>query len=99
MSTLIEIQNAVAQLPGDERKALQLWLNSQGESALSAQEEQRLLRSLDEAMREIDAPAVLCTAAPPDIAHKDGRSAAPKYLSLHRFLPGNAVDDILQCCR
>jgi hypothetical protein len=55
MSTLIEIQAAVAQLPSDEKKALQLWLNSQAEPEMSAQEEQRLLRSLDEAMRDIDA--------------------------------------------
>jgi len=55
MSTLVEIQDAVAHLPNDERKALQLWLNSQGESTLSVQEEQRLLRSLDEAVRDIDA--------------------------------------------
>ena len=55
MSTLVEIQDAVAQLPGDERKALQVWLNSQAESGLTAAEEQRLLRSLDEALRDIDA--------------------------------------------
>ena len=55
MSTLIEIQDAVAQLPNDERKALQLWLNSQSESELTALEEQRLLRSLDEAVRDLDA--------------------------------------------
>jgi len=55
MSTLVEIQDAVARLPNDERKALQLWLNSQSEPLLSAQEEQRLLRSLDEAIRDIDA--------------------------------------------
>ena len=55
MSTLVEIQDAVAQLPGDERKALQVWLNSQGESGLTSPEEQRLLRSLDEAVRDIDA--------------------------------------------
>ncbi len=55
MSTLIEIQDAVAQLPSDEKKALQLWLNSQTEPEMTAQEEQRLLRSLDEAMRDIDA--------------------------------------------
>ena len=54
MSTLAEIQDAVAQLPGNERKALQLWLNSQAEPEMTAQEEQRLLRSLDEAIREID---------------------------------------------
>ena len=55
MSTLIEIQDAVAQLPSEERKALQLWLNSQSEPELTAQEEQRLLRSLDEAVRDMDA--------------------------------------------
>lgn len=55
MSTLIEIQDAVAQLPSDEKKALQLWLNSQAEPEMTAQEEQRLLRSLDDAMRDIDA--------------------------------------------
>ena len=55
MRTLIEIQDAVAQLPSNEKKALQLWLNSQAEPEMTAQEEQRLLRSLDEAMRDIDA--------------------------------------------
>ena len=55
MSTLIEIQDAVAQLSSNERKALQLWLNSQTEPELTAPEEQRLLRSLDDAMRDIDA--------------------------------------------
>ena len=55
MSSLVEIQDAVAQLPINEKKALQLWLNSQTEPEMTAQEEQRLLRSLDEAMRDIDA--------------------------------------------
>ena len=55
MSTLVEIQEAVAQLPRKERNALQAWLNSQIEPDLTAQEEERLLRSLDEAMRDIDA--------------------------------------------
>ncbi len=55
MSTLVEIQDAVARLPGSERKALQLWLNSQIEPELTAQEERRLLRSLDEAVGDIDA--------------------------------------------
>lgn len=55
MSTLVEIQDAVGQLAGNERKALQLWLDSQSEPLLTAQEEQRLLRSLDEAARDIDA--------------------------------------------
>ena len=51
----MEIQDAVAHLPSNERKALQLWLNSQSEPELTAQEEQRLLHSLDEAARDIDA--------------------------------------------
>ena len=55
MSTLTEIQDAVARLSSRERKALQLWLNSQTESEMTTQEEQRLLRSLDEAMGDIDA--------------------------------------------
>jgi hypothetical protein len=55
MSTLVEIQNAVAHLPSDERKALQFWLNSQAEPELTVQEEERLLGSLDEAVRDIDA--------------------------------------------
>ena len=55
MSTLAEIQDAVAQLSGAERKALQIWLNSQAEPEMSAEEEVRLLRSLDEAIRDTDA--------------------------------------------
>ena len=55
MSTLIEIQDAVAQLSSNERKALKIWLNSQAEPEMTAQEEQRLLSSLDEAIRDIDA--------------------------------------------
>jgi hypothetical protein len=55
MSTLVEIQDAVTHLSGNERKALQLWLNSMVEPDLSGPEEERLLRSLDEAVREIDA--------------------------------------------
>ena len=51
----MEIQEAVAHLPGQERQALQLWLNSQIEPGLTAEEEQRLLLSLDEAARDIDA--------------------------------------------
>lgn len=55
MSTLVEIQDAVAHLPNNERKALQLWLNSQSEPDIATPEEQRLLQSLDEAIRDIDA--------------------------------------------
>lgn len=45
----------MAQLPGKERKALQVWLNSQAEPEMSAQEEEHLLRSLDAAIRDLDA--------------------------------------------
>lgn len=55
MSTLVEIQEAVGHLPSKERKALQVWLDSQAEPELSAPEEQCLLRSLDEAVRDLDA--------------------------------------------
>lgn len=55
MTTLAEIQDAVAQLPRPERKALQIWLNSQAEPEMSAEEEVHLLRSLDEAIRDVDA--------------------------------------------
>ena len=55
MSTLAEIQEAVIRLPDDERKALSLWINSQNAPEMSAAEEQRLIRSLDEAIRDVDA--------------------------------------------
>ena len=55
MSTLTEIQDAVKDLGEDEKKALTLWLSSQAASDLSSEDEQRLLRSLDEAVRNIDA--------------------------------------------
>jgi len=55
MSTLAEIQDAVAKLPVDERKALLTWLASVDEPEISTQDEQQLLHSLDEAIRDIDA--------------------------------------------
>ncbi len=55
MSTLLEIQDAVAQLPSHERKALRAWLDSQAEPELTPQEEERLLRSLDEAIHDVNA--------------------------------------------
>ena len=55
VSTLIEIQDAVAKLRDDEKQALSLWLDSQTEPEMSAAAEQRLLRSLDEAIRDVDA--------------------------------------------
>jgi hypothetical protein len=55
MSTLAEIQDAVTKLGDDEKQALSLCLNSQTEPAMNAKEEQQLLRSLDEAIRDLDA--------------------------------------------
>lgn len=55
MGTLVEIEDAVAHLSSNERKALQLWLNSQSEPEMTAREEQSLLQSLDEAIRDINA--------------------------------------------
>jgi hypothetical protein len=55
MSTLLEIQEAVTKLRDDEKRALSLWLNSQTAPAMSAQEEQQLLHSLDEAIRDVNA--------------------------------------------
>jgi hypothetical protein len=51
----MEIQAAVGKLPPSEKAALSLWLDSQAAPAMSAHEEQQLLRSLDEAMRDVDA--------------------------------------------
>jgi len=55
MSTLAEIQNAISKLPKEEQKALSLWLNSLSTGDLAPADEERLLRSLDEAIRDIDA--------------------------------------------
>ncbi|HLX72293.1 MAG TPA: hypothetical protein VKV04_21960 [Verrucomicrobiae bacterium] len=55
MSTLAEIQDAVAKLPADEKKALLTWLESENEPEINGDDEQRLLRSLDEAIRDVDA--------------------------------------------
>jgi hypothetical protein len=55
MSTLAEIQNAVGKLPVDERKALLTWLASESETQMSLADEQQLLRSLDDAVNDIDA--------------------------------------------
>jgi ferric-dicitrate binding protein FerR (iron transport regulator) len=55
MSSLSEIQEAIAQLPSRERQALQAWLNSQSEPEMTVEEMRSLLRSLGEAMRDLDA--------------------------------------------
>ena len=54
VSTLVEIQEAVAKLRDDEKRALSLWLSSQTDLEMSAQDERRLVCSLDEAMRDVD---------------------------------------------
>ena len=55
MSTLVEIQDAVTKLADNEKQALSLWLDSQTAPALSLTEERHLLRSLDAAIRDVDA--------------------------------------------
>jgi len=54
MSTLAEIQEAITHLGKDEKAALSLWLESQSAPAMTAVDEERLLRSLDEAIRDVD---------------------------------------------
>ncbi len=53
MSTLLEIQEAIIHLHSEEKNALSLWLNSQTSPVMSAIEEEILLRSLDEAARDL----------------------------------------------
>jgi hypothetical protein len=55
MSTLAEIQDAIAKLDDDEKRALSVWLDSQTGTAITAHDEQQLLRSLDQAIRDVDA--------------------------------------------
>ena len=55
MSTHAEIQEAITQLPEQEKSALTVWLDSQREPHLSPEDEACLLRSLDEAIRDIEA--------------------------------------------
>jgi hypothetical protein len=54
MNTFEEIQEAVERLRGDEKKALSLWLNSKTEPEIISSDEQQLLRSLDDAIRDLD---------------------------------------------
>jgi len=54
MSTLAEIQEAIIGLPVEERNALSTWLDSRSALAMNPQEEEILLRSLDEAIRDLD---------------------------------------------
>lgn len=55
MSALIEIQEAITRLRENERRALTAWLNSQTIPEMTSEDEQRLLHSLDDAMRDVDA--------------------------------------------
>ena len=55
MSTLAEIQDAISKLPKEEKDALSVWLSSQSAPDLNPADEERLLQSLDEAMRDVDA--------------------------------------------
>jgi hypothetical protein len=54
MSSLVEIQKAIIELPEDERQALSAWLASQNVPTLAPEDEKRLLESLDHAMRDLD---------------------------------------------
>jgi hypothetical protein len=54
-TTLTEIQDAISQLSDREQAALAAWLDSRRTSPLSFQDEESLLRSLDEATRDINA--------------------------------------------
>jgi hypothetical protein len=54
MSTLVEIQDAISELPATERKALYLWMQSQRELAMGSDEEGKLLASLDTALRDLE---------------------------------------------
>jgi len=54
MSTFAEIQNAISALPEIERHALSAWLASHYLRQIMQKDEARLLRSLDEATRDLD---------------------------------------------
>jgi len=55
VSTITEIQEAIAKLPAKERSALAAWLRSQDQPRMSEREEAALLASLDKAATELDA--------------------------------------------
>jgi hypothetical protein len=54
LSTLTEIQEAIAKLPPQEKLALAAWLRSQDETQMSEREEAALLSALDKAAHELD---------------------------------------------
>lgn len=51
---MAEIQEAIEQLPAQEKEALSTWLVSHNETPMSAQEEADLLASLEKAERQLD---------------------------------------------
>lgn len=55
MSTITEIQEAIQQLPSNEKSALAAWLQSQEEPIMSEAEEKALLARLDKAAAELEA--------------------------------------------
>lgn len=55
MSSITEIQDAIAKLPPKEKSALAAWLQSQEEPIMSEAEDKALLASLDRAAAELDA--------------------------------------------
>ena len=54
MSTISEIQDAIEKLPPQEKEALSTWLLSHEEIHMPADEEARLLASLEKAERQLD---------------------------------------------
>lgn len=54
MSSLAQIQEAITGLTENERQALSIWLASEP-PALAPEDESRLLKSLDNAIRDLDA--------------------------------------------
>jgi hypothetical protein len=55
MTTITEIQEAIARLAASEKSALSVWLQSQEEPVMSEAEEAALLATLDKAAAELDA--------------------------------------------
>ncbi len=54
MINLTEIQEAIRELNPKEKQALSIWLTSEMASIADLDEEERLLRSIDAACRELD---------------------------------------------
>lgn len=50
----MEIQDAVAELREEEKQALAVWLASQTPPEMGAEDERKLLRTLDEAVRDVE---------------------------------------------